>query len=567
VGLFASSLALSCAWYARPRGDLLTTWGGWPAASALAIAMSALAWIEPELAEVLAPAGPATAGAIGLLTGLVHMRQTRLIARLRRYLPDESDRVDVRASGRTRRVRVDDVRRGDEVALSPGDDVPVDAVVINGTGFIDERSLTAAVLPRTVKPGDRVLAGTVSSVPGLVVRASAPAARSVVMRRAKLIAQMGHGCLVMHGGLRWISVFLILAGLVAGVLMATVLGLEAIELWMPSVAGVLLATVTVAPALARAAFRVDILCAARRHGLVLARVKDIDALGRVARWQVDPSLVAAPGNVDVIPLESTGSDELLGVAHALLREERGPESLSVSAQVRQRRVEVPESAALRRTQALFHGTVAHQRWVMGPCAAVEADCGVEVPGRALGHLTEFRAQGAVAWVLAHANRGAVAVLGIEIAADASARDAAQALDASLMPGLLDTTTKALAQAAGVKSHGPPLRAEDGVLVARASARPSEGLCIVVEDAAHDVELRVGVAPRLFSPGLAGFAELVDFAAEGTRRLRRRVALASMTPVLAAMMMAWQGWLLPELGALVAAVAIGIAVPAAPEVEE
>ncbi len=60
------------------------------------------------------------------------------------------------------RVGVEQVRKGDIFALRPGESVPVDGVVTEGGGAVDESALTGESMPVDKAAGDEVFAGTVN---------------------------------------------------------------------------------------------------------------------------------------------------------------------------------------------------------------------------------------------------------------------------------------------------------------------------------------------------------------------------------------------------------------------
>ena len=55
-----------------------------------------------------------------------------------------------------------DVRRNDVVLVRPGERLPVDGVVVQGTSAVDESMLTGEPMPVEKHPGDRVVGGTVN---------------------------------------------------------------------------------------------------------------------------------------------------------------------------------------------------------------------------------------------------------------------------------------------------------------------------------------------------------------------------------------------------------------------
>lgn len=77
---------------------------------------------------------------------------------------DECERLG--RNGLTSRVRVADVVEGDLLLVRAGGGIPVDGVVVEGVGFVQETSLTGEPFPVVKRAGDAVLAGC-SSVDGL----------------------------------------------------------------------------------------------------------------------------------------------------------------------------------------------------------------------------------------------------------------------------------------------------------------------------------------------------------------------------------------------------------------
>ncbi|MGH7255336.1 MAG: heavy metal translocating P-type ATPase, partial [Nitrospirales bacterium] len=69
-------------------------------------------------------------------------------------------------------VPVDSVKVGDVLLVRPGEKVPVDGVILEGTSAIDESMLTGESLPVDKQPGDAVIGATLNRTGGLKIRAS-----------------------------------------------------------------------------------------------------------------------------------------------------------------------------------------------------------------------------------------------------------------------------------------------------------------------------------------------------------------------------------------------------------
>ncbi|GJN24959.1 hypothetical protein PR202_gb12738 [Eleusine coracana subsp. coracana] len=84
-------------------------------------------------------------------------------------------------------VSVPDVNVGDVVAVRAGEVVPVDGVVVDGQGEVDESSLTGESFPVPKQPGSEVWAGTMNLEGYIAVRTTALAENSTVAKMERLV--------------------------------------------------------------------------------------------------------------------------------------------------------------------------------------------------------------------------------------------------------------------------------------------------------------------------------------------------------------------------------------------
>ena len=80
------------------------------------------------------------------------------------------DTARVLREGGEREVPVDEVVVGDLVRVRPGDRVPVDGVLIDGSSAVDESMLTGESMPVDKGPGDRVIGATINASGSFVMR-------------------------------------------------------------------------------------------------------------------------------------------------------------------------------------------------------------------------------------------------------------------------------------------------------------------------------------------------------------------------------------------------------------
>ena len=77
------------------------------------------------------------------------------------------DYANVQRGERLERVDPDEVRVGEHIVIKPGERVPLDAVVLDGSTSVDTSALTGESLPRDVVEGDALLSGCIN-ISGLV---------------------------------------------------------------------------------------------------------------------------------------------------------------------------------------------------------------------------------------------------------------------------------------------------------------------------------------------------------------------------------------------------------------
>ncbi|MBL0886924.1 heavy metal translocating P-type ATPase [Myceligenerans indicum] len=92
-------------------------------------------------------------------------------------------------SNLVRDTAVDDVEVGDVLLVRPGEIVPVDGVLVGGSGTFDESSLTGESLPVTRGTGDEVLSGAINGTRAVRLRAVRSSADSQYQQIVALVEE------------------------------------------------------------------------------------------------------------------------------------------------------------------------------------------------------------------------------------------------------------------------------------------------------------------------------------------------------------------------------------------
>jgi P-type Cu+ transporter len=104
----------------------------------------------------------------------------RASSAIRRLVGLQAKSARLIREGRETEVPIDQLLRGDIVAVRPGEKFPVDGEIITGSAAIDESMLTGEPLPLDKQSGDSVYAATINTNGALTVRVSKSAAETVL---------------------------------------------------------------------------------------------------------------------------------------------------------------------------------------------------------------------------------------------------------------------------------------------------------------------------------------------------------------------------------------------------
>ena len=90
-------------------------------------------------------------------------------------------------AGRLEQVDPDDVEVGTVIVVQPGERVPIDGIIVEGTSALNTAALTGESLPRDVRSGDEVISGCVNMTGLLKVRTTKEFGESTVSKILDLV--------------------------------------------------------------------------------------------------------------------------------------------------------------------------------------------------------------------------------------------------------------------------------------------------------------------------------------------------------------------------------------------
>jgi Cu+-exporting ATPase len=108
---------------------------------------------------------------------------------LKRLMGLQAKTATVERDGTERVVPIEDVRLGDVVIVKPGEKVPVDGKVLDGSSSVDESMVTGESMPVTKKAGDKVVGSTINKNGLLRFEATAVGADTVLAHIIRIVEE------------------------------------------------------------------------------------------------------------------------------------------------------------------------------------------------------------------------------------------------------------------------------------------------------------------------------------------------------------------------------------------
>ncbi|MBI3332684.1 MAG: copper-translocating P-type ATPase, partial [Candidatus Omnitrophica bacterium] len=92
-----------------------------------------------------------------------------------------------------REVPLSELRPGDRLRVRPGERIPADGVVLEGTGSVDESMVSGEPIPVEKGPGARVTGGTLNGTGSLLIQADRVGEESLLAQMARLVSEAQGG--------------------------------------------------------------------------------------------------------------------------------------------------------------------------------------------------------------------------------------------------------------------------------------------------------------------------------------------------------------------------------------
>ncbi len=356
-------------------GGWLGGWAGAPHAVSLGLYLAAYAfggfftlrdagqslWAKRFDIDTLMLVAAAGAAALGdwaegalllFLFSLGHALEHSAMDRARRAIEALADLAPktalVRRDGTEVEVPVEELLRGDEVVVKPGQRLPADGKVVEGTSAVDQSPVTGESVPVDKGPRDAVFAGTVNGEGVLLVEVTKLASESTLARMVRLVSDAQTQISPTHQFTdRFERVFVPVVLIGAGLLIAVppLLGVPFSDSFYRAMA-VLVAASPCALAIGTPAAILSAVTRAAQSGVLIKGGAHLENLGRLTAIAFDKTGTITEGKprlTDIVALGAT-ENEVLRLAAALESRSGHPLAQAIVAAARGRGLSWEEPA-------------------------------------------------------------------------------------------------------------------------------------------------------------------------------------------------------------------------------
>ncbi len=314
--------------------------------------------------------------------------------------------------GREKEAPLAEIAPGDLLRVRPGEKVPVDGVVVDGTSAVDESMVTGEPIPVAKAPGERLIGGTVNGTGSLVMRAERVGSDTLLAQIVRMVSEAQRSRAPIQGLADRVSAIFVPAVIAVAVLTALVWGLAGPE---PRLAHAVVNAVAVliiaCPCALGLATPMSIMVAVGRGaqaGVLIRNAEALELLEKVDTLIVDKTgtlTVGKPRVASIVAVPPFGAEELLGLAASLERRSEHPLGGAIVRAAEERKLDLVEAAEFRSlTGKGVTGTVNGRTVVIGTAALLQ-ESAIEL-GTLRERLESSRQQGQTVLIAAVDGRAA-----------------------------------------------------------------------------------------------------------------------------------------------------------------
>ena len=339
-----------------------------------------------------------------ILEQRAHARTDAAIRALMKLAPATAHRL--RSDNVEEDVPIDQVHRGDRLRVRPGENLPVDGILVDSGAEIDESMLTGEPLPVVKNVGDKLSAGTLNTTGSFIFRADRVGADTLLAQIIRLVEQAVASEAPIAGLADRVSAWFVPVVLVLAIVTFFVWGFFAPERgWLYGLINAVSVLMIACPCALGLATPVSLVTGIGRGAAAGILVKDAAALERLSGANtllIDKTGTLTEGRPQVVAVEPTNgftADELLRLAASAESASEHPLARAIVAAAQARGLSLSQPAEFTAEPGAGVRAQIEDRLIEVGRAPAE----VVLPGQPTATLVSVRINGQAAGLLALAD--------------------------------------------------------------------------------------------------------------------------------------------------------------------
>jgi Cd2+/Zn2+-exporting ATPase len=427
----------------------------------------------------------------------------------------------VRRDGNEVRMHVHDISIGESILVKPGEKVPLDGVVTDGSSGVNESPLTGESVPVSKTIGSQVYAGTINLDGFLEARVTKRSDETQIAKVAKLVQEAQRNKsptekFVDRFAGRYTPTVIVLALLTA--IVPPLLFGASLTTWVYRALILLVVSCPCALAISTPVSMVSAITGAARNGVLVKSASAIEAIAKLRIVAFDKTGTLTRGKLvvtDILPVNRSSKNSVLAVAASLEAKSSHPIASAITELATNQGVELQGISELKTIPGLgVEGIVDGETCLVGS-VNMFLDRGVPYPELTV---TELQEAGKTTILVAHSNPKET--IGIIALADNIRPEAIQAvkelrrlgIETVMISGDNDYTAAAIAGKVGIDHFHSQLLPEDKVEEVETLTKQYGHVAMVgdgINDAPALAKADVGIA--MGAIGTDGALETADVA--------------------------------------------------------
>ncbi len=256
----------------------------------------------------------------------------------------------IRDDGEEEEISLDFIKPGDRLRVRPGEKVPVDGVILEGTSSIDESMVTGESIPVAKAKGDKVTGGTVNGTGGFTIQAERVGSETLLAQIVRMVGEAQRSRAPIQRLADVVSSYFVPAVIVAALITLVVWSLIGPE---PRLAHAIVNAVAVliiaCPCALGLATPMSIMVGTGRGataGVLIKNAEALEVLEKIDTLIVDKTGTLTEGKprlTSVLPANGMNESDLLQLAASIERGSEHPLAAAIVAGARQRNLKLSEA--------------------------------------------------------------------------------------------------------------------------------------------------------------------------------------------------------------------------------